>query len=234
MWDEEGEAEETPGFDEIEQGDPFAGFHAPAAKQEEPQQERQVFQPLPNEQESHGAGYQAPASFAHLSLPDDEDEDDLEDLSASFALPLGRMQEQQQAAPQPEPEPAPMPEVETPASEDEAAPPFARPATEQVASFAADDPDEDDVADDDGANFASLLGMKNQFKSNSEEFVRIEDEPGAEDGIVEPAVVFPSEAQRFDRPAARPSPASAPVDAEENERALREALLNLQRMGGGG
>jgi hypothetical protein len=50
-------------------------------------------------------------------------------------------------------------------------------------------------------------------------------------------VVFPGEKTRMQPPAASVSFApdgqpAARVDAEENEKALREALLNLQRMSG--
>ncbi len=85
--------------------------------------------------------------------------------------------------------------------------------------------------------------MANPFLQRAPDFVRIENEPQPEEGMVEPAVVFPGEAA-FAAPAdtgvspfARPAPATAGdgetpprASAEENERALREALLNLQRM----
>jgi hypothetical protein len=75
------------------------------------------------------------------------------------------------------------------------------------------------------------------------------DEPEPEPDAAQPAVVFPHEAptgadvRPFDRPGTAPvaSPAAAtpaePASAnpvlggEENERVLREALLNLQRIG---
>jgi hypothetical protein len=77
----------------------------------------------------------------------------------------------------------------------------------------------------------------NPFERKAQVFVRIEDEPQPEDGHVEPAVVFPGEKTRMQPPAASVSFApdgqpAARVDAEENEKALREALLNLQRMSG--
>lgn len=105
---------------------------------------------------------------------------------------------------------------------------------------------------DEGENFSSLVGLQNPFKDQGEQFVRV-DEPEPE--TPESSVVFPSEriakpaaapvqeapsGRMFDPPAAasgsapRAAPESAPrnpVSSEENERALREALMNLQRMG---
>lgn len=64
----------------------------------------------------------------------------------------------------------------------------------------------------------------NPFQHKAQPFVRIENEPQPEDGAIEPAVVFPGEVRAdVDTGAQRAS-------AEENERALREALLGLQRM----
>lgn len=66
----------------------------------------------------------------------------------------------------------------------------------------------------------------NPFQQKVQPFVRIENEPQPEDGTIEPAVVFPGEAR------AEAGPVASPASALENERALREALLNLQRMSG--
>lgn len=66
----------------------------------------------------------------------------------------------------------------------------------------------------------------NPFQQRAPQFVRIENEPQPEVGGIEPAVVFPGEA-RAETGAAAPR-----VSSEENERALREALLGLQRMSG--
>lgn len=77
------------------------------------------------------------------------------------------------------------------------------------------------------------------FAAPRQTFVRIEDEPeaGAPDDA-QPAVVFPAEAPaattRLALAKGEPQP-SAPLSAAEQEaqdRALREALLNLQRMSG--
>lgn len=79
----------------------------------------------------------------------------------------------------------------------------------------------------------------NPFAAPRQTFVRIEDEPetGGPDGA-QPAVVFPAEAPaattRLALAKGDPQP-SAPLSAAEQEaqdRALREALLNLQRMSG--
>lgn len=146
----------------------------------------------------------------------DSFDDDFDDLAHSFSLPLGRAE----AAPQP--------------SDD---------GVEDLE-------DVEDVVDVE-ANAASIAPAPNPFKTAAQEFVRIEDEPDPEEGSYHPAVIFPGEGsalaksatseaappQRpFDAPAgaARPasSASSAKLDPQESDRALREALLNLQRMSG--
>jgi hypothetical protein len=88
----------------------------------------------------------------------------------------------------------------------------------------------------------------NPFERKAQVFVRIEDEPQPEDGHVEPTVVFPGERARMQPQAvsagftpgdlppsdgqANPDQTAVRINAEENEKALREALLNLQRMSG--
>jgi len=142
-------------------------------------------------------------------------------LAASFSLPLGCSQQAAAPAPAEEEEPAPAPNI--PAAYD--------PAGEIEAEDAIDEVDEDE------GEFGSLLGMGNPFRRGAEEFVRIEDEPEAADGEIEPAVIFPSAQRAIDRPAESPNASALPepqMDGEENERALREALLNLQRMRGAG
>ena len=114
-----------------------------------------------------------------------------------------------------------------------------------------------DVAAKDDA-YGSLLGMKPVTK---QAFVRV-DEPEAEDGPIEPVVVFPGQGQRlafappsnrfeapdqasapdtmrrFDAPPAPSAPmpvvsaGARPADPEETERALKAALATLQRMSG--
>lgn len=123
------------------------------------------------------------------------------------------------------------------------------------ADFSDEDEPEDALADE---SYSSLLSMKNPFRTEPEEFVRI-DQPEAEDYAAEPAVVFPGqepaaqqalpaevEAEAEQTPAAvrpfdaphQPAPSTAPVhprkvpDPIETERALRSALANLQRMSG--
>lgn len=172
----------------------------------------------PADGEAHGVAEEAPAQMRYEAFPamhaddGDEDDDDIAELAASFSLPLGR----KPAAPEPHPALEHAPEAGD-----------------------ADEEDEDDTATADG--FASL----NPFKRNAEEFVRI-DEPEPEPNSAEPAVLFPGQEERkaarpapipraFDPPAgdadqapqanARPQPSN-----DDNERALREALLNLQRM----
>lgn len=99
-----------------------------------------------------------------------------------------------------------------------------------------------DIADEDenweDPDYASLLALHNPFHEHADAFVRIEDEPEEDDSIGQSAVVFPVEALRAAPVLADPTPlafAPAPtslVDSEENQRALREALLGLQRMSG--
>ena len=104
--------------------------------------------------------------------------------------------------------------------------------------------DEDDAEGNDDS-YSSLLAMRNPFAQKDNGFVRIE-EPEAEDGAIEPAVVFPGREQRpafanagaspprpFDQPgegAAAPAVGSQP--AAETDAALRAALATLQRMSG--
>jgi hypothetical protein len=134
---------------------------------------------------------------------DDEDEDDeIGELAASFSLPLRR----QPQAPAPFAPPAA---------------PFAVAPVEQAAAEV--EPD-----------YGSLLALRNPFHERTEVFVRIEDEPESTDAVGQTAVVFPAEAPAPSAQVAQfaPAPAAAPLDNEENERALREALLSLQRMSG--
>jgi hypothetical protein len=81
-----------------------------------------------------------------------------------------------------------------------------------------------------------LASLRNPFHERPQAFVRIEDEPEA-DHIGEPAVVFPSEAptvapQSGYAEFAAQTASARPLNTEEHERALREALLSLQRMSG--
>lgn len=175
---------------------------------EAPAAVRQMFQPV---------AYEAPAiptvaygdltGLAQIGFADEDEDDDAEigELAASFSLPLG----QQAVAP---------PSIAAPALTPE--------------------PAEADLADE--PDFASLLALRNPFHAaRAEAFVRIEDEPEIVDEIGQTAVVFPVEMAAV-APAPAPTvvpvafaqPASAPVNTEENERALREALLSLQRMSG--
>lgn len=98
-------------------------------------------------------------------------------------------------------------------------------------------------------SYPSLLKQKNPFKHDGQEFVRI-DEPEPE--LPQSAVVFPAERaapkpvqeqalapapRMFDRPEGEGAPQKSSESArprpsnDDNDRALREALMNLQRMG---
>lgn len=171
------------------------------------------------------------APFAGLTpLPaasdEDEEEDEVADLAASFSLPLN-------AAASASP---PRPSL--------AIAPADRGPQASMPDWS-DDAEQETTSSGDAA-YGSLSAIENPFKSKGEEFVRIE-EPDFDIGAdaVQPAVLFPNEQVRqhslqapagtfgraFDPPADAPE-AAAPRAAsnDDNERALREALLNLQRM----
>lgn len=154
--------------------------------------------------------------FAGLGNVDaGEEDEDFDSLAASFTLPHNRNL---------------MPATNV----------FAQPA-------AVDVEDETDDAQGDEA-YSSLLVMKNPFKDHRPEFVRVE-EPEAEINVLQPTVIFPHEevaaqTRLFDRPAnvadisvpdVAADPAAAPARplpaSEESDRILREALMNLQRIG---
>lgn len=146
------------------------------------------------------------SGVAAINEPEEDEDEAIADLAASFSLPLQRAT----ARPAPEAENEPV-ELDG----------------------------EDDAPEADDAEGASLLAMRNPFREKRPEYVRI-DEPEPEGP--EAAVVFPHEEPRsaasraFDPPGgtpanigdARPAPKSS---NDDNERALREALVNLQRMG---
>lgn len=173
-------------------------------------------------------------------VDDLEEEDDVADLAASFSLPLGS--ETVRATPTPR------------ASFDIAAPttPNAHSTSEAAADGDADGKSRGQVRD---ADYGSLSAVDNPFKNNGETFVRI-DEPEPEPHATQPAVQFPSEQARKSAAsptaggsngAAGPRPFDPPAEVsasnetaeaatrrsasnDDNERALREALINLQRM----
>ncbi len=158
------------------------------------------------------------ASFAGFT-PEHDNEDEHEDedehaaaLSASFALPFAKPA----AASTPTPQQVfqPGPEAVEPQDECES--------------------DDSDLDSDEG--HSSLAHISPDFARRPLQSVRI-DEPEADD--TEAAVVFPggqSPAKRgrtFDQPEAgqHAQNTEAPVSSEDTDRALREALRNLQRMG---
>ena len=147
--------------------------------------------------------YRAVGGLGSVSRSEDEDEDEIDDLAATFSLPIKSTPAPAPAA-APAPSPTPRPSFDIPPS---------APQAEAPSSYDA-------------------IAADNPFKANRQEFVRIEDEPV--DDVAQPAVVFPNDqARAFDRPAgaeraakSQPSPSN-----DDSDRALREALLNLQRMG---
>ncbi len=96
---------------------------------------------------------------------------------------------------------------------------------------------EPEVASD-NEDYPSLLEMKNPFRDNRPAFVRVE-EPEPE--TTQAAVIFPHEAPRvsaaraFDPPGGEPrtsmASASPAPASDDQQRVLREALMNLQRIG---
>jgi hypothetical protein len=96
------------------------------------------------------------------------------------------------------------------------------PVAEQIEDEAEEEEEEEVTL----APASAVAPFANPFQQKAQPFVRIENEPQPEDGTIEPAVVFPGEAR------ADAGSAASPASALENERALREALLSLQRMSG--
>lgn len=179
-----------------------------------------------------GQGYVPLAADMRID-DEDEDEDEIADLAASFSLPLARNASSTQ---QPV-TPAPRPSFDIP-------PPGAVPTAKQE-----DEGDADGEATNSDATYGALSAVDNPFKQAAQEFVRI-DEPEQDDGATQPAVVFPNEQARSQpapavveddtaaanvaRPFDRPADAAEKLQSasnDDNERALREALMNLQRMG---
>ncbi len=181
----------------------------PHAEFEPQSTERQVFRPVAEPEPVAPPPYLALAGMARIDIDDEDEEEGIADLAASFSLPLAGL-----------------------------AFPAVAPNETQ---------DNDDEEPDSGSlpDFGSLMATGNPFRQQAQQFVRIEDEPEASDSVTQPAVVFPGEAPPvsasvsapvstfgaapFETPAFQPQ---ARVNSEEHERALRDALLNLQRMSG--
>ena len=151
---------------------------------------------------------------ALLADHDGEDADDeLDQLAATFSLPKADKVEVPHVTPRPSFD------IASPTREEEASEPAS--------------PSRD-------ADYGSVSSIDNPFKRSAEEFVRI-DEPEPEDAAPQPAVQFPNEQRRTTSSKEQPAPARPfdapvaqqprPASNDDNERALREALLNLQRMG---
>ncbi|MDE1467430.1 hypothetical protein [Aurantiacibacter sp. D1-12] len=214
--------------------------------------------PTPVEDEMPDADQPAPPApipgqqFAPLAenmrIRDEDDEDEMDDLAASFALPLTRAE----SPIPPSVTPTPRPSFDIP-------PPDAAAAAES--EEIGEDEEEEETSPQSDAAYSSLSSVNNPFKQDAQQFVRI-DEPEPDVESVRPAVVFPHQETRmatpapapveevdaqeapasnvarpFDRPADAPAPVQAPqtdrqpANSDDNERALREALMNLQRMG---
>ncbi len=207
------DTQDAPVGEPGEEAEPAAA--APQPEPVRPEEEtRQYFKPVGGEAPKPPVKEPTSQPFAHFAIPEDDEDEEDGNLAASFALPLDRIRQGATAEPS-TPEAAPQAAEEAPTADE------------------ADEPE----GQGDNPEFGSLLGMGNPFNQRGEEFVRIEDEPEPEEGAVEPAVVFPNATRPFDRPASQESEAMQadnPLDTEENERALREALLNLQRMRGAG
>lgn len=167
--------------------------------------EHQEFVPVPAAAPASIRQLRPFAGLSQIDEEDDEDED-LNQLAASLSLPIGR------------------------------AASAAGPVTERINEAAPEVSAGDAKA---GEAYSSLMVMKNPFRASRPEFVRV-DEP--ETMTAEPAVVFPHElptaTRMFDRPSPSPiatapempAPARTPISNEDNDRVLREALMNLQRI----
>ena len=169
--------------------------------------------------------YGALTGIAAAMGEEENEDEEIAELAASFKLPLTS---------ESEPEPTPRPAFDQP-------PPSTAASTEE----ADEESDTDDEAREHTSTDLADVAHINPFRRDADEYVRI-DEPEPEEGSAEPAVLFPNQASRtatapasraFDPPPAQGS--AAPTQRAErpkpsnddNERALREALMNLQRMG---
>lgn len=153
-----------------------------------------------------------------------EEEAEVASLAASFQLPI---------AAKPAPAPVAIEPVESEPLAFSPRPAFDMPPPSVVPAARAESNRDADY---------TAVAAHNPFKANAEDFVRI-NEP--EPDTAEPAVVFPNQQRRAGSlgltqpPAAgehtggafaAPAP-NAAASNDDNERALREALMNLQRMG---
>ena len=158
-----------------------------------------------------------------------EEEDEVASLAASFQLPIAAKPAPAPVAIEPvESEPVEIePLAFSPRPAFDVPPPSVVPAARAESNRDAD---------------YSAVAAHNPFKANAEDFVRI-NEP--EPDTAEPAVVFPNQQRRAGSLGLTPPPAAgehtggafaapapnAAASNDDNERALREALMNLQRMG---
>ena len=172
------------------------------------------------------AGASPLAEPSAQDLEDEDEDEELDDLAASFSLPISSGGA------------TPMQSHPTPRPSFDIAPRQAEPQDERATREIADSPASD-------AAYGSLSAVANPFKRNAQDFVRI-DEPEPEPDSTQPAVQFPSDEVRKPQPVAEdrsangsatparafdpPTGASPRGSNDDNERALREALVNLQRM----
>lgn len=236
---EDTRTDETP----LAPGESLRKEPAPEAKREHGETERQIFRPAPPAPARKP--YQPFAGFTPEQGSSDDDEDEIEELAASFTLPIDR-----QAA---------RPLFMQAAAENDSVPPAADLPAETVNASQV----ERDGESPEGAHapvpqgYGSLLGIKNPFKEGGEKFVRIDEEEFESHdsgGAFEPTVVFPGRAKQpqddaseseavgtgparpFDpprQPAAQPQkPAAQRTGSNDTDEMLREALLNLQRTSG--
>ncbi|WP_156167337.1 sulfite exporter TauE/SafE family protein [Aurantiacibacter marinus] len=203
-----------------------------------------------------GSSYQPFAGMGRLTVVDDEDSDvddnEMNELAASFSLSIGSKIRDDAAGQAPSPRPSfDIPPGYIAASADDEA------GVAEAAEAAAPAPASQPASD---ASYRSLSQINNPFKRSAEEFVRVEEpesEAGSNEPAVlfpnqqshKPSAGSPADAsatsksRAFDPPSGEPAPASpfAPVPAaptaarnpaahEDNEQALRAALMNLQRM----
>lgn len=206
-----------------------------------------------------GSNYQPFAGMGRLAAVEDDEqdsEDEIHDIAASFSLPRLNTAEVDAA----EETPLPRPSFDIPPANAPVRAPEAAVEDADAIAESDDQAVDADLEPAGDASYRSLAQIDNPFKRSSEEFVRVEepeheagsDEPAvlfpnqqahkpAGDSAEMPAASGP---RAFDRPNGQPAPApeaapsAAPAAAEprnpaaheDNEQALRAALMNLQRM----
>jgi len=242
------EASEQPGQQFFESDKSSVGLHqrgaedrADAASVSEPEPVRRL----------------PPLSLDDFNLDDEdstENDDEVAKLAASFSLPL-KQESATSVATSGSVTPVSSHSIVEPKQDNSAHEPADRAAEEEdeaeiaavAKHFAMPQSETNDSpsgpveseSEDPEESYSSLLQVQNQFRDQRANRLEIE-EPEPE--TVQPAVIFPSEtdsastgSRAFDPPSTNTveeqAPAAPKPSNDEADRALREALMNLQRMG---